>query len=299
MNHRVRMTALVPYTTRYRSVRFLKRRWTTQKTFHALHFACATLRALVFSLRENIDDAFLEAVSDDETKSNKSRACLWTVIRNVAFDVPCLLFFTAYALLVLFWAEMYYRARGKLGSSPRRAFYGANLVLYVTLGTLWIAGGVVEQRSAEYNSDTHTILQTTAAGIIAVSALAIAALFLKYGGSLWIMLNKFPTNAKGRRKKLREIGIVTSICVLCFSARAAAVIAEAVFLEENTKTEGLNGGGFLDQTHPKTPFADVAYYVACELFPAVTALFVLRKLPPKAREGASRDDPPRRGDENA
>jgi hypothetical protein len=60
----------------------------------------------VFSLRENIDDAFLEAVSDDETKSNKSRACLWTVIRNVAFDVPCLLFFTAYALLVLFWAEM-------------------------------------------------------------------------------------------------------------------------------------------------------------------------------------------------
>ena len=257
------------------------------------------MRALVFSLRENIDDAFLEAVSDDETKSNKSRACLWTVIRNVAFDVPCLLFFTAYALLVLFWAEMYYRARGKLGSSPRRAFYGANLVLYVTLGTLWIAGGVVEQRSAEYNSDTHTILQTTAAGIIAVSALAIAALFLKYGGSLWIMLRRFPPTAKGRRKKLREIGVVTSICVLCFSARAAAVIAEAVFLEENTKTEGLNGGGFLDQTHPKTPFADVAYYVACELFPAVTALFVLRKLPPKAREGASRDDPPRRGDENA
>jgi hypothetical protein len=86
---------------------------------------------------------------------------------------------------------------------------------------------------------------------------------------------------------------------LCFSARAAAVIAEAVFLEENTHTKRLNGGGFLDQTHPKTPFADVAYYVACELFPAVTALFVLRKLPPKAREGASRDDPPRRGDENA
>ena len=288
------MTALVPYTTRYRFVRFLKRRWTTQKTFHALHFACATLRALVFSLRENIDDAFLEAVSDDETKS---RACLWTVIRNVAFDVPCLLFFTAYALLVLFWAEMYYRARGKLGSSPRRIFYGANLVLYVALGALWIAGGVVDRRSAEYNSDTHTILQTTAAGIIAVSALAIAALFLKYGGSLWIMLRRFPPTAKGRRKKLREIGVVTSICVLCFSARAAAVIAEAVFLEENTKTK--NGGGFLDQTHPKTPFADVAYYVACELFPAVTALFVLRKLPPKAREGASRDDPPRRGDENA
>jgi hypothetical protein len=252
----------------------------------------------VFSLRENIDDAFLEAVSDDETKSNKSRACLWTVIRNVAFDVPCLLFFTAYALLVLFWAEMYYRARGKQGVSPRRAFVGANLFIYVTLGTLWIAGGVVDRRSAS-NADTRDILQTIAAGIIAVSALAIAALFLKYGGSLWIMLRRFPPTAKGRRKKLREIGVVTSICVLCFSARAAAVIAEAVFLEENTKTEGLNGGGFLDQTHPKTPFADVAYYVACELFPAVTALFVLRKLPPKAREGASRDDPPRRGDENA
>jgi len=273
-----------------------KRRWTTQKTFHFLHFACATLRALVFSLRETIDDAFLEAVSDDETKSNKNRACLWTVIRNVAFDVPCLLFFTAYALLVLFWAEMYYRARGKLGSSPRRLFYGANLVLYVALGALWIAGGVVDRRSAS-NADTRDILQTIAAGIIAVSALAIAALFLKYGGSLWIMLRRFPPTAKGRRKKLREIGVVTSICVLCFSARAAAVIAEAVFLEENTKTK--NGGGFLDQTHPKTPAADVAYYVACELFPAVTALFVLRKLPPKAREGASRDDPPRRGDENA
>lgn len=293
MNHRVRMTA---YRTVHDAISFCtlsKRRWTTQKTFHALHFACATLRALVFSLRENIDDAFLEAVSDDETKS---RACLWTVIRNVAFDLPCLLFFTAYALLVLFWAEMYYRARGKQGVSPRRAFVGANLFIYVTLGTLWIAGGVVDRRSAS-NADTRDILQTIAAGIIAVSALAIAALFLKYGGSLWIMLRRFPPTAKGRRKKLREIGVVTSICVLCFSARAAAVIAEAVFLEENTKTK--NGGGFLDQTHPKTPFADVAYYVACELFPAVTALFVLRKLPPKAREGASRDDPPRRGDENA
>ena len=102
--------------------------------------------------------------------------------------------------------------------------------------------------------------------------------------------------ACGIARKLREIGVVTATCVLCFSARAAAVIAEAVVLETNKQK-----GGFLDKTHPKTPAADVAYYVACELFPAATALFVLRKLPPLGEASARRDDPPRvfRGDENA
>lgn len=265
---------------------FFFRRWTTQKTFHALHFFCATLRALVFSLRETIDDAFVEA-RDDENKNDGLR--LWTVARSVAFDLPCLLFFTAYALLVLFWAEMYYQARGKKGSAPRRAFYVVNLAAYVTLGTLWIAGGVVDPHQTE-------ILQSCAAGVIAVCAFAIAALFVKYGGSLFLMLRRFPPRAKGRRRKLREIGVVTATCVLCFSARAAAVIAEAVVLETNKQK-----GGFLDKTHPKTPAADVAYYVACELFPAATALFVLRKLPPRGEASARRDDPPRvfRGDENA
>ncbi|PNY13713.1 tobamovirus multiplication protein 3, partial [Trifolium pratense] len=43
--------------------------------------------------------------------------------------------------------------------------------------------------------------------------------FLLYGGRLFLMLQRFPVESKGRRKKLQEVGYVTTICFLCFLIR--------------------------------------------------------------------------------
>ncbi len=54
--------------------------------------------------------------------------------------------------------------------------------------------------------------------LAAVSVLAAAG-FLLYGGRLIFMLQRFPIESRGRRKKLWEVGLVTSICAGCFSFR--------------------------------------------------------------------------------
>lgn len=56
---------------------------------------------------------------------------------------------------------------------------------------------------------------------LAAVFLAAAAGFLLYGGRLFVMLQRFPIESRGRRKKLREVGLVTSICAGCFTFRCA------------------------------------------------------------------------------
>jgi hypothetical protein len=283
-----------------------KNRWTTQKTFHALNFSCAMCRALVFAFRDALD-AYVVGTKEKDFKDDSHfsyAAAARSVTRDVAFDLPCALFLTTYALLVLFWAEIYRQARPgardrdpRQKSAPRRVFFFGNLALYVVLAALWGAGGVAAGRanfmtdsSLNPHSRTRRTLEACAAGALALCACVLAALFAKYGGSLFFTLRRFPERLKGRRKKLREVGTVTAVCALCFSARAAVAAAEAVALGRRG-----GSGGFLDAAHPATPAADVVYYAACELLPAATALVVLRKLPPKKTPRAESAD---RGDEN-
>jgi hypothetical protein len=57
------------------------------------------------------------------------------------------------------------------------------------------------------------------AGFLAAVSLAAAVGFLLYGGRLFLMLQRFPIESRGRKKKLREVGMVTSICAACFTIR--------------------------------------------------------------------------------
>jgi hypothetical protein len=57
------------------------------------------------------------------------------------------------------------------------------------------------------------------AAFLAAVSLCAAVGFLLYGGRLFLMLQRFPIESRGRKKKLREVGMVTSICAACFSLR--------------------------------------------------------------------------------
>ncbi|KAM0823094.1 hypothetical protein ACQ4PT_071096 [Festuca glaucescens] len=51
--------------------------------------------------------------------------------------------------------------------------------------------------------------------------------FLLYGGRLFLMLQRFPVESKGRRKTLQEVGYVTTICFTCFLIRCVMMCLNA------------------------------------------------------------------------
>lgn len=88
-------------------------------------------RALVFAFRDALD-AFVAGTNEKKSVSVpfSYAAAARSVTRDVAFDLPCALFLTTYALLVLFWAEIYRQARPGARDrdrdprrAPRRVFF--------------------------------------------------------------------------------------------------------------------------------------------------------------------------------
>ncbi|XP_022733049.1 tobamovirus multiplication protein 3-like isoform X4 [Durio zibethinus] len=86
--------------------------WTTQKVFHFLNFLVNGVRVVVFVFRRNVQKLHPE------------------IVQHILLDMPSLAFFTTYALLVLFWAEIYYQARAVSTDGLRPSFFTINAVVY-------------------------------------------------------------------------------------------------------------------------------------------------------------------------
>lgn len=80
---------------------------------------------------------------------------------------------------------------------------------------LWVVFSTAE-------GETQLGKELTGCFLAFVSA-AAAFGFIIYGGRLFLMLRRFPIESRGRRKKLREVGLVTSICATCFLFRCVCV----------------------------------------------------------------------------
>ena len=107
--------------------------------------------------------------------------------------------------------------------------------------------------------------------LFALLAVVTAYLFLLYGARLFMLLRRFPIDSRGRRSKLLEIGLITSIACVCFTARAVLLVQAAV------DADGRFGG--LDvMSHP---VLNGVYYMVCEVLPLGLVMWILRKLPPK------------------
>eukprot|EP00897_Mesotaenium_endlicherianum_P008407 jgi/Mesen1/7595/ME000395S06756 len=220
--------------------------WTTQKVFHLLNFLVNLARALVFVFRQQVQGLTPH------------------VLGLVLLDLPGLLFFTTYTLLVLFWAEIYHQARGLSTEGLRPTFLSTNAIIYVIQIAIW---GYVW-----YNPQHHQIVDLISKFFFAAVSLVAAIGFLLYGGRLFLMLRRFPIESRGRRKKLHEVGFVTAICFICFLVRAA-IMAWSGF-DKRADLDVLNH-----------PILNAIYYVVVELLPSCLVLFILRKLPPKRGNG--------------
>jgi len=215
-------------------------RWTTQKIFHLMNFLVNGVRALVFGFHVHV---FLL-----HTK----------VYKLVLLDLPGLLFFSTYTLLVLFWAEIYHQARSLPTDKLRPAYIAVNSIIYVVQVCIWIYLGINDNAAVELASKIF---------IVAVSFVALLG-FSVYGGRLFFLLRRFPIESKGRQKKLYEVGTVTAICVTCFLIRCVVVALSA--FDPDVSLEVLDH-----------PILDLFYYTLTEILPSALVLFVLRKLPPK------------------
>ncbi|KAJ0256998.1 Protein TOM THREE 1 [Hirschfeldia incana] len=211
--------------------------WTTQKVFHFLNFLVNGVRALVFVFRRDAQNIQPE---------------------HILLDIPSLVFFTTYALLVLFWAEIYYQARAVSTDGLRPSFFIINAVVYLVQIALWLV---------LLWKPVHVMVVISKMFFAGVSLFAALG-FLLYGGRLFLMLQRFPVESKGRRKKLQEVGYVTSICFTCFLIRCIMMCFNA--FDDAADLDVLD--------HPILNFI---YYLLVEILPSSLVLFILRKLPPK------------------
>ncbi|XP_077247031.1 tobamovirus multiplication protein 3 [Tasmannia lanceolata] len=214
--------------------------WTTQKVFHFLNFLVNAVRSAVFAFRRSVQRIHPE------------------IIQHILLDMPGLAFFTTYSLLILFWAEIYYQARAVSTDGLRPSFYTINAVVYTIQMALWLLLWLKPVRVV------LIISKLFFAGVSLFAAIG----FLVYGGRLFLMLQRFPLESKGRRKKLQEVGYVTTICFLCFLVRCVMMCVTA--FDKAADLDVLN--------HPILNFL---YYLVVEIVPSALVLFILRKLPPK------------------
>eukprot|EP00963_Diacronema_lutheri_P008091 scaffold694_cov338-Pavlova_lutheri.AAC.33 len=184
------------------------------------------------------------------------------VAKAVLLDFPGLVFFTTYTLLVLFWAEIYHQARSLPTGRLRPAFVLINAVVYAIQSALWVYMGLSPGPGYDV-ADLISHIFLAVVSVVAASGFAI------YGGRLFVMLKRFPIESRGRRKKLREVGLVTAICTTAFAIRAVLVAYCAI----QSKKASLD---LLSH-----PVLDAIYYILVEILPSTLVLFILRKLPPR------------------
>lgn len=214
--------------------------WTTQKVFHLMNFLVNGVRALVFGFHLHV---FLLSAK---------------VYKLVLLDLPGLLFFSTYTLLVLFWAEIYHQARSLPTDKLRIIYIAVNAIIYTIQVCIWVYLGINDNPLVELVSKIF---------IVVVSFVALLG-FSVYGGRLFFLLRRFPIESKGRKKKLYEVGTVTAICCACFLIRCIVVAISA--FDSDVSLEVLDH-----------PILDFFYYMLTEILPSALVLFILRKLPPK------------------
>ncbi|KAK9059951.1 hypothetical protein SSX86_020655 [Deinandra increscens subsp. villosa] len=214
--------------------------WTTQKVFHFLNVLVNGVRCSIFVFHHDVQQLKPE------------------IVQHVLLDVPSLAFFTTYALLVLFWAEIYYQARGVSTDGLRPTFFAINGIIYAIQIVLWLI---------TWWKPISAIVILSKMFFAGVSLLAALG-FLLYGGRLFLMLQRFPVESKGRLKKLQEVGYVTTICFACFLVRCIMICFNA--FDEAANLDLME--------HPVLNFI---YYSLVEILPSSLVLIILRKLPSK------------------
>eukprot|EP00002_Diphylleia_rotans_P037583 TRINITY_DN8410_c1_g1_i1.p1 TRINITY_DN8410_c1_g1~~TRINITY_DN8410_c1_g1_i1.p1 ORF type:complete len:1497 (-),score=233.75 TRINITY_DN8410_c1_g1_i1:238-4728(-) len=132
------------------------------------------------------------------------------------YDLPTLLFFSAYSCLIFFWAEITTNTRGMkenltFASYLRPLLYRTNGLMY-TCFTVFV---ILTQISSGIELNT---LKQAYYYFLAFIALSMSLGFLYYGGRLWWTITSLKIAERSEKQKatLRKIAWVTFICTFSF-----------------------------------------------------------------------------------
>ncbi|KAF5729034.1 tobamovirus multiplication protein 1 [Tripterygium wilfordii] len=128
--------------------------WTTQKVFHLMNFIVNGVRAIVFGFHKQVFVLHPK------------------ILTLVLLDLPGLLFFSTYTLLVLFWAEIYHQARSLPTDKLRIVYITVNSAVYFVQVCIWAYLWV----------NDNTVVELIGKIFIAVVSFVAALGFLLYGG---------------------------------------------------------------------------------------------------------------------
>ncbi|KAB2603358.1 tobamovirus multiplication protein 1-like [Pyrus ussuriensis x Pyrus communis] len=211
--------------------------WTIQKVFHLMNFLENGLRALLFGLYKTV---FLI----------KPKA-----LEMLLMDLPGLLFFSTYALLVLFWAEIYHQvciwillrlSRSPVAVEVARIFFSV-ISFCSALGFLIYA--------PEF---------------FVFFILLFMLIFCSF--SLWPSTNRryemYSYSQFSSAILAICVGWVTGICCTCFLIRCIVLAGSAFDKDADVDVIG-------------RPILNLAYYMSAEIVPSALVLFILRKPPPR------------------
>ncbi|OAP17193.1 hypothetical protein AXX17_AT1G46470 [Arabidopsis thaliana] len=215
---------------------------TTSKVFSFFHFVMHGVRAVVFVFRRNVLNMHSQ------------------IMQHILLDIPSLAFFTTYAALILLWAGIYHQARAESTDGLMSIFFTINAIVYVVQISLWLL----------WMWKPVGVMLILSKMFLAGVSLFVALGFLLYGGRLFLMLQRFPKQSKGRSKKRKEVGSVTTICFTGFLIRCI-MMCFATFYD----------GANLDVMD--NPVLNLIYHLLVEILPFSLVLPTLRNLPPKRR----------------
>ncbi|XP_076882849.1 tobamovirus multiplication protein 1-like [Bidens hawaiensis] len=207
--------------------------WTTQKVFHLMHFIVHGARAIVFGFHMQVLNLHPKVLQMEvQTLNNIYKFCCW--------------------------AEIYYQARSWPTNNLKITYSLINVGVYVIQVCIWIYLWVDDSSMVHFVGKLY----------IAVVSFMTALGFLFNGGRLYHMLLRFPVESEGRKRKLHEVGSVTTICFTFFLVRCFVGVSSTFDSEMSLDV--------FDH-----PVLNLVFYMLTEILPSAMVLFILRKLPPK------------------
>ncbi len=209
-----------------------------------------------------------------------------TILNNL----PGLLFFSTYNLLIAYWAEILDRVQNP---AVRRSavihpfFLVANVLIYVAQIALWTIWATKSQPWSYSNPWTLWTLRCQLSLFALIYFIASMG-FLFFGSRLVALLRRVENANGGQRgvynsvvkRRLREVGVLTAICTTSFMLRTGMIIMFFVKLEEQKhedRTLGREGNLIFV----------VFYYISAEVIPSCLLLYILRELPRRPKNRAS------------
>ena len=215
------------------------------------------------------------------------RKILLTVLNNL----PGLLFFSTYNLLIAYWAEILDRVQNP---AVRRSavihpfFVVANVLIYVAEIALWTIWATKSAKPWSYKNPWTLWTLRAQLSMFALIYFVASLGFLFFGTRLVALLRRVENANGGQRgvynnvvkRRLREVGVLTAICTTSFLLRTGMIVMFFVKLEEQKHKESTLG------REGNLVFV-VFYYIISEVIPSCLLLYILRELPRRPQNRAS------------